>query len=105
MVIVLAMLYALLIGFLCYVALKPVWRVLDLKWRIMFAPLALFWFVDVLVRCTICAIVFQSVPTRATLTVTELCNSLALDVTYKGRWARGICRMLNVIQPSHCSHI
>lgn len=101
---ILAVIYALIIGFLCYSALKPVWRELAIKWRIMFAPLALFWFADVLVRCTICVLVFQSIPTWNMITVTELCNSLAADTTFRGRWARSICRMLNIIQPSHCSN-
>jgi hypothetical protein len=95
--------YALIIGFLCYSALKPVWRELALKWRIIFSPLALFWFADVAVRCTVGVLVFQSIPTWGTITVTELCNSLMSDTTFRGRWARSICRVLNIIQPSHCA--
>lgn len=95
--------YALIIGFLCYSALRPVWRTLDIKWRILLAPLALFWFADVAVRCTVAWAVFRVAPTRQTLTVTELCNSLVHDTGSRGRWARSICRMLNIIQPDHCA--
>lgn len=95
--------YALVIGFLCYAALQPVWRKLDLKWKIILAPLALFWFADVAVRCTIFWAAFQMPPTRSTVTVTALCNSLVGDITFRGRWSRSICRVLNVIQPGHCS--
>jgi hypothetical protein len=99
----LAEFYALVIGFLCYSALKPVWRQLDLKWKFILSPLALFWFVDVAVRCTIFWALFQIPPTIKTVTVTELCNSLVDDTTFRGRWARSVCRVLNVIQPNHCT--
>jgi len=95
--------YALVIGFLCYSALKPVWRQLDTKWKVILCPLALFWFADVAVRCTIFWALFQIPPSVKTITVTELCNSLVNDTTFRGRWARSVCRVLNVIQPNHCA--
>ena len=97
------LLYELIIGFLCYSALKPVWRTLDLKWKLILCPLALFWFVDVACRVIIFWPLFQVRPSARSLTVTNLCNSLVGDMTYRGRWARSICRVLNVIQPAHCS--
>lgn len=96
--------YALLIGFLCYAALKPVWKQLNLAWKIIFSPLAIFYLADIACRCTIGWLYFWQAPTLKDHTITYLCNSHVLDPdnTYKRRTARIICRGLNIIQPHHC---
>lgn len=98
------MLYQLMIGFLCYSALKPRWRTLDLKWKIILCPLAGYYPVDVFLRCTLFWALFQVKPSLSTITVTALCNSLVDDKTYRGRWARSLCRVLNVFDPGHCAN-
>ena len=101
--------YGLIIGFLCYAAVRPVWHRLPKAWLVILAPLALFYLVDVLVRCTVGWLIFLEMPTPETLTVTALCNSHVNDAdgasfrNYKRTIARWMCRTLNIIQPCHCA--
>lgn len=95
--------YLLTIGFLCYVALWPVWRQLPLLAQIFLVPLAAFYLVDVFMRVVFGTIIFRDWPTLRTITVTELCNKYCTRPgDYRYRIARGLCRILNIIQPSHC---
>jgi hypothetical protein len=102
--------YALITGFLCYAALKPIWRQLDLTWQIIFSPFAVFYLADVSCRCTIGWVLFWEMPewTLMGCTITHMCNSHVLDKdgaspwNYKRRISRGVCKTLNIIQNGHC---
>jgi len=96
--------YLLVIGFLCYAALKPIWKQLPLAAQIILSPLAAFYPVDILCRFTIGWLYFWQAPSLKDYTITYLCNSHVLDAedTYKRRTARWICRILNIIQHGHC---
>lgn len=100
--------YILLIGFLCYAALFPIWSKLTLPWKVVFSPVIIFLVADFIIRCTIGWVIFLEMPTTKSLTITALCNSHVLDVEgasykdYKRNIARTICKTLNMIQPRHC---
>ena len=103
--------YGLIIGFLCYAAILPVWRKLPKAWLVILSPRALFYLVDVMVRCTVGVLLFLELPTRNTITVTALCNSHVNDadgasfMDYKRTIGRTMCRTLNIIQPCHCADL
>lgn len=109
---------ALTIGFLCYAALRPHWRELPLWAQVWLLPLVLFYPVDIFVRFTVGTILFMEPPTlkhikltnTETWTVTYLCNSHVNDVdgssfhNYKRKIARGLCKVLCILQPGHCGN-
>ena len=99
----------LTVGFLVYAALQPRWRELP-KWVwVWLSPLAIFYPVDIIVRATIAALIFLEPISRETLTVTALCNSHVNDAdgaswrNYKRTIGRGMCRIMNILNPFHCS--
>lgn len=96
-------------GFLIYAALLPHWRDLP-KWLLVWlAPFILFYPVDIVVRATVAALIFVEPISRETLTVTALCNSHVNDAdgsswrNYKRTIGGGMCRIMNIFQPGHCS--
>ena len=100
--------YLLLIGFLCYTALKPVYKQLPKLFLITLTPLLVFWLIDIFVRCTLGTLIFLELPTKDTLTVTDLCNSHCGDINgysfkdYKRAIGRKMCGVLCTIQNDHC---
>jgi hypothetical protein len=95
--------YTLIVGFLCYAAIQPVWSNIPAWGKVILAPLLVFYPIDIIVRCTVFTVLFMELPTLRTLTVTALCNSHCNDVDgYRRAWGRAICGTLNIINPKHC---
>jgi hypothetical protein len=97
--------YLLTIGFLCYSALKPVWRELPIWAKIWCFPFVAFYPVDITMRVIFCSFIFRDFAIAETPTVTELCDKWSVRPgDYRYKLARGLCRVLNIIQPKHCEH-
>jgi hypothetical protein len=48
------------------------------------------------------SLIFLEPPRRACLTFTQRCRSWQADPGYRGRFARAVCRELNVFEEHHC---
>ena len=94
--------YGLIIGFLSYCALRPVWRVLPAYSQIILAPLAVFFLVDIAFNWSIAWLIFWQLPQGKPWTLTERCVALLQNMTWRGKLAKTICSLLNTFQPNHC---
>lgn len=98
----------LIVGFICYAALKPIWQKLPIAAKIILSPLALLYLSDPFCRFTLGWAIFLEMPTTKDYTITYLCDSHVLDAdgvsykNYKRNISRAICKTLNIIQSGHC---
>lgn len=94
--------YGLIIGFLSYCAVRPVWRLLPWYAKAILAPLAVFIVVDVVFNWTLAWLIFWQLPKGKKWTLTERCVALKTDTSWRGILAGNLCKNLNIFQPNHC---
>jgi len=109
--------FQLIVGFLVYAALSSPagdghakWTKLSLGWKIVLAPLAAYYPVDVVLRLFWTLVCWEVPDFFHNCTITAWCDSHCLDsdgasiFNWKRGMGIGMCRVLCLFQPGHCPH-
>lgn len=100
--------YALFVFFLAYIPIKAAFdrgtlkRERTLGCGAAYLTLGIGGVLDVGFNVLAGSLIFRELPRREFLTFTKRCRKWQADPGYRGRFARAVCRELNVFEEHHC---